>query len=224
MDSVLQQLVDGLTLGASYALVAAGYALACRAMKALRWVRADALAVMGLVAVLAIARLAASPTSRLPLALSPSAHRIASLLMGVAAMAAVAWFRRATRIGIAQRAVEQDTGMATLLGVDVRSIVFAAVAMAAVLAAVGGALLALRGDDGFAAPVSLGFAIVTAAIFGGFGSLSGAIVGGILTGIADSVWTQTFGTGYRDAALFVVLILVLIFRPEGLLGRTSESM
>lgn len=223
MDHLLHQLVIGLTLGTPYALIASGFALVSGAGRAFKRARTDVVAVIGLVLVLAISELAASRMDVVRPSLSAPARELAVLLIGAAAIGGIAWLRRATVAGIAQRAVEQDCASAILLGVQVTTIGVVAVAMAAVSAAIGGALLALRGDSASAMPVSLGFAILSAAVLGGLGSIPGAIIAGILIGIADSVWTQTFGMLYRDTALFVIMVLFLIFRPAGVLGRAAAE-
>src|SRR5882757_5386693 len=95
----------------------------------------------------------------------------------------------ATPLGRAQRACEQDTRMAALLGVDV--------------------------FIGFLAGVKA----FTAAVLGGIGSLPGAMLGGILIGLIEAFWSGYFSVEYKDVSVFVVLILVLVFRPTGLLGQ-----
>jgi len=125
-----------------------------------------------------------------------------------------------TRLGRAQRATEQDMTMASLLGVDVDRIISATFVMGAVLAAVAGFMVTLYyGVIDFYIGFVAGMKAFTAAVLGGIGSLPGAMLGGLLIGLIESLWSAYFSIEYKDVAAFSILVLVLIFRPAGLLGR-----
>lgn len=138
----------------------------------------------------------------------------------LALMLGFAWLIRGTPLGRAQRAVEQDRTMAALLGVNVDRTVSITFIMGAALAAVAGVMAALYyGVVDFFMGFLAGMKAFTAAVLGGIGSLPGAMLGGLLIGLIETMWTAYFPIGYKDVAAFSVLVLVLIFRPSGLLGR-----
>jgi branched-chain amino acid transport system permease protein len=158
--------------------------------------------------------------------LAPDAHVTVSALQGViivltvALMAGFTLIIRRTPLGRAQRATEQDMTMASLLGVDVNRTVSVTFVMGAALAAVAGMMATLYyGVIDFYIGFIAGIKAFTAAVLGGIGSLPGAMLGGLLIGLIESFWPVFFDLEYRDVAVFGVLVLVLIFRPTGLLGR-----
>jgi branched-chain amino acid transport system permease protein len=125
-----------------------------------------------------------------------------------------------TPLGRAQRACEQDMHMAALLGVDVDRVISTTFVMGAALAAVAGLMVTLYyGVVDFFIGFLAGVKAFTAVVLGGIGSLPGAMLGGILIGLIEAFWSGYFSVEYKDVSVFVVLILVLVFRPTGLLGR-----
>jgi len=125
-----------------------------------------------------------------------------------------------TALGRAQRACEQDQKMAALLGVDVDRTISITFVIAAALAAVAGTLYltiygVVRFDDGFVPGVKA----FTAAVLGGIGSLPGAVLGGLLIGIIETLWAEYVSSAYKDVAAFSILAIVMIFLPQGILGR-----
>ncbi len=131
------------------------------------------------------------------------------------------WFMISrTALGRAQRACEQDRMMAALLGVDVDRTISVTFVIGASLAAVAGTLVVLYyGVIDFFIGFLAGIKAFTAAVLGGIGSIPGAMLGGLLIGLIESFWSGYFTIEYKDVAAFSILILVLIFRPTGLLGR-----
>jgi branched-chain amino acid transport system permease protein len=125
-----------------------------------------------------------------------------------------------TPLGRAQRACEQDRTMASLLGVDVDRTISMTFVMGAALAAVAGMMVTLYwGVIDFYIGFLAGVKAFTAAVLGGIGSLPGAMLGGLLIGLIEAFWSGYFSVEYKDVSVFVILVLVLIFRPTGLLGR-----
>jgi branched-chain amino acid transport system permease protein len=125
-----------------------------------------------------------------------------------------------TPIGRAQRACEQDMKMAALLGLDVNRTISLTFVMGASLAAVAGMMFLLYyGVIDFFIGFLVGIKAFTAAVLGGIGSLPGAMLGGLLIGLIETFWSGYFTVEYKDVAAFSILVLVLIFRPTGLLGR-----
>ena len=125
-----------------------------------------------------------------------------------------------TRLGRAQRACEQDRTMAALLGVDVDRTISMTFVIGAALAVVAGVMVTLYyGVVDFFIGFLAGLKAFTAAVLGGIGSLPGAMLGGLLIGLVEAFYSAYFSIEYKDVAAFTILVLVLIFRPTGLLGR-----
>ena len=125
-----------------------------------------------------------------------------------------------TSLGRAQRACEQDRKMASLLGINVDRVISLTFVMGAMLAAVAGTLyLTFYGTISFADGFIPGVKAFTAAVLGGIGSLPGAVVGGLLIGLIEALWSAYFSIDYKDVAAFSILAIVLIFMPSGILGR-----
>jgi len=127
-----------------------------------------------------------------------------------------------TKMGKAMRATAQDRNMAMLVGVDVNRTISYTFIIGSVLAAVGGVLIASHiGRINFYIGFIAGIKAFTAAVLGGIGSIPGAVLGAFILG-----WTESFATGYvssdyEDVFAFVLLVLILIVRPSGLLGRST---
>lgn len=125
-----------------------------------------------------------------------------------------------TPLGRAQRATEQDATMAALLGINVDRVISTTFVIGAALAAVAGLLVTLYyGVIDFYIGFLAGVKAFTAAVLGGIGSLPGAMLGGLAIGLIESYWSGYFSIEYKDVAAFSILVMVLLFRPTGLLGR-----
>lgn len=138
----------------------------------------------------------------------------------VISMAILTLFIAKSRLGRACRAVSQDLKMANLLGIDTNRVIAVTFVIGAALAAVAGTLLGMyygvvNAYIGFIA----GLKAFTAAVLGGIGSIPGAMLGGILLGIAESMTAAYFSTEYKDVVSFGLLILILLFKPTGILGK-----
>ena len=125
-----------------------------------------------------------------------------------------------TSMGRAQRACQQDRTMAALVGINVDRTISMTFVMGAALAAVAGMMVTLYyGVIDFYIGFLAGIKAFTAAVLGGIGSLPGAVLGGMLIGLIEVFWSAYFTIEYKDVAAFSILVLVLIFRPTGLLGK-----
>ena len=154
------------------------------------------------------------------LALSISYLQIVIIVLTVVLMAGFTLVIARTPLGRAQRATEQDKTMAALLGIDVDRTISTTFVMGAALAAVAGLMVTLYyGVIDFYIGFVAGVKAFTAAVLGGIGSLPGAVLGGLLIGLIEALWSAYFSIEYKDVAAFSILVLVLIFRPTGLLGR-----
>ncbi|HIC82050.1 branched-chain amino acid ABC transporter permease LivH [Pelagibius sp.] len=146
--------------------------------------------------------------------------QIMIVLVTVALMAIFATIIARTALGRAQRACEQDRTMAALLGINVDRTISLTFVTGAGLASVAGILfLVYYGVIDFYIGFLAGIKAFTAAVLGGIGSLPGAMLGGLLIGLIETFWSAYFTIEYKDVAAFSILVLVLIFRPTGLLGR-----
>jgi branched-chain amino acid transport system permease protein len=298
MEYFLQQLINGLTLGAIYGLIAIGYTMVYGIIGMINFAHGDVFMIGAFIAIIAFALLWMAGIASIPLAILMvlvitmlftavygwAVERIAyrplrgsfrlaplisaigmsiflqnyvQLLQGarikplpplisggivltegngfavqfnytqmiiiavtVALMVAFTLIITRTALGRAQRACEQDRGMAALLGIDVDRTISLTFVMGAALAAVAGLMFALYyGVVDFFIGFLAGLKAFTAAVLGGIGSLPGAMLGGILIGLIEAFWSGYFSVEYKDVAAFAVLVLVLIFRPTGLLGR-----
>jgi branched-chain amino acid transport system permease protein len=125
-----------------------------------------------------------------------------------------------TALGRAQRACEQDQRMAALVGIDVDRTISITFVIGAALAAVAGTLYLMHyGVVNFADGFMPGIKAFTAAVLGGIGSLPGAVIGGLLIGLIETMWSAYFSIDYKDVASFSILAITLIFLPQGILGR-----
>jgi branched-chain amino acid transport system permease protein len=182
-----------------------------------------------------------------------SSVQIAIILLSVAIMAGLTWFVYRTRFGIAMRATAEDVRVAALMGIDADRVIAATFVIGAALGAVAGVMVGTYyGIAHYTMGFTLGLKAFSAAVLGGIGNLAGAMLGGLVLGLVEALGTGyigefsdlcrwplvgelltercaaddhvvLFGSNYQDVFAFLVLILVLVFRPSGLLGeRVSE--
>jgi branched-chain amino acid transport system permease protein len=154
--------------------------------------------------------------------------QIAVFLLSVGIMAGLWWLVRRTPLGRAMRATAQSPQLASLMGVDVNRVIGFTFVIGSALAAVAGIMVsAYYGLAHYYMGFMLGLKAFSAAVLGGIGNIAGAMLGGMLLGVIESLGAGYVGdlTGgflgshYQDVFAFVVLILVLVFRPAGLLGE-----
>nr|WP_211167224.1 branched-chain amino acid ABC transporter permease LivH [Aromatoleum evansii] len=294
----LQQLINGLTLGAVYGLIAIGYTMVYGIIGMINFAHGDIFMVSAFIAVTAFTLLAAFDITSLPLALTAvlitaifftSAYgwavermayrplrgstRLAPLISAigmsiflqnmvqltqgarvkpippvleggieiwqsggftvqiswtqimivvvtVVLMVAFTYLITQTAFGRQQRACEQDSTMTALLGINVDRTISATFMLGAALAAVAGVMVTVYyGVVDFFIGFVAGIKAFTAAVLGGIGSLPGAMLGGLIIGLIEAFWAAYLSPEYKDVATFAILILVLMFRPSGLLGR-----
>ncbi|NMG30907.1 ABC transporter permease subunit [Aromatoleum evansii] len=298
MAYALQQLINGLTLGAVYGLIAIGYTMVYGIIGMINFAHGDIFMVSAFIAVTAFTLLAAFDITSLPLALTAvlitaifftSAYgwavermayrplrgstRLAPLISAigmsiflqnmvqltqgarvkpippvleggieiwqsggftvqiswtqimivvvtVVLMVAFTYLITQTAFGRQQRACEQDSTMTALLGINVDRTISATFMLGAALAAVAGVMVTVYyGVVDFFIGFVAGIKAFTAAVLGGIGSLPGAMLGGLIIGLIEAFWAAYLSPEYKDVATFAILILVLMFRPSGLLGR-----
>ena len=150
------------------------------------------------------------------------------VLLALLLMAALEWLVQRTSLGRAMRATSQNPAVAGLMGIDINTIISITFVIGSALAAIAGVMVgAYYGIAHYYMGFLLGLKAFTAAVLGGIGNLRGAMLGGVLLGLIESLGAGyigdltggLFGSNYQDVFAFFVLILVLIFRPSGLLGE-----
>ena len=160
------------------------------------------------------------------------------LVVGVVLMVALQWMVTSTRVGRAMRAVAQDREAAALMGVNVNRIIAITFFIGASLAGAAALIWGLKyGTTNFTLGFQLGLFAFTAAVLGGIGNLVGAMLGGVLIGLVEALSslicdsTQSGcviglphgGAAWHEAIIFLILILILVFRPTGLLGQQTPE-
>ena len=149
-----------------------------------------------------------------------SAETIVTVLASVVIMIALTLFTSKTKMGKAMRGVSEDKGAAQLMGINVNKTISVTFAIGSALAAIAGVLLCSTYPVLMPTTGSMpGIKAFTAAVFGGIGSIPGAMLGGILLGVIEILGKAYVSTELSDAIVFGVLIIVLLVKPTGLLGK-----
>ena len=152
--------------------------------------------------------------------LTISAVTIVTIITCIVIMVGLTAFINKTRIGQAMLAVSEDTGAATLMGINVNKTISITFAIGSALAAIAGALLCSAYPSLTPYTGSMpGIKAFVAAVFGGIGSIPGALIGGILLGVIENLSKAYISSQLSDAIVFAVLIVVLLVRPTGILGK-----
>ena len=153
-------------------------------------------------------------------ALTISSVTIVTIVSCILIMIGLTSFINKTKMGQAMLAVSEDNGAATLMGIDVNRTIAITFAIGSALAAVAGALLCSTYPSLTPYTGSMpGIKAFVAAVFGGIGSIPGALIGGVLLGVIENLSKAYISSQLSDAIVFSVLILVLMIRPTGILGR-----
>ncbi len=155
-------------------------------------------------------------------------NKLAVLMIVVPALILLTWFVRSTKQGKAMRAVSQDTEASAMMGIDVNRTISITFMIAGALAGAAGIVFLLQFNMRYDTGFELGLIAFTAAVLGGIGNLPGAVLGAVLIGLIQAfneglTWFAP-GSDWTRTIVFGILILILVFRPEGLLGeRTPEG-
>ena len=152
-------------------------------------------------------------------------HQILILVVVVVMMVGLKLFIDRSRLGKAMRATSLDQDTAKLMGIKVDRIIAITFAIGSALAATAGFLIALEIKVYPSMGTMTGLKAFVAAVVGGIGSISGAMVGGILLGLVETFGVALLGIPYglRDTIAFIVLIIILLVKPEGLLGKAEKE-
>ncbi len=146
--------------------------------------------------------------------------QLAIILASFLLMAGLYFFINRTRLGIAIRATSTDPFMASLLGINVDTVISVTFMIGSFLAACAGVMIGFYyGTINFTLGYLGGIKAFTAAVLGGIGNVPGAMLGGLLLGVIEALGAGYFSAEYKDVYAFFILIAVLVFRPAGLLGK-----
>ncbi len=153
-----------------------------------------------------------------------SSSEIVILITTSTAMILLTFLIKFTRTGKAMRATAQDRKMAMLVGVNVNRVISITFVIGSALAALGGVLIASHvGQINFYVGFIAGIKAFTAAVLGGIGSIPGAVLGALVLGLTESFATGYISSDYEDVFAFGLLVLILIFKPAGILGRVTHQ-
>lgn len=148
--------------------------------------------------------------------------QIILLIVSAVLMIGLTLFIKRTMVGKAMRAIALDKDTCRLMGINVNKTIGVTFFIGSALAAVAGGLYCIYyGNVQFNMGYIFGIKAFTAAVIGGIGSIPGAMLGGLLLGLLEAIGTQYLGSSWKDVFAFGLLILILILRPNGLLGRTE---
>lgn len=151
-----------------------------------------------------------------------SADQIGVLIVATATILLLAWFLSSTKTGRQMQATAQNPTVARILGVNVERMVMYTFLINGALAAMASLLISPIYLAKFSSGETLGLVAFVAAIVGGFNQVRGAIAGGFLIGIADNLVAAYVSSTYRQAVPLALLVLIILVRPQGLLGRAEE--
>jgi branched-chain amino acid transport system permease protein len=147
--------------------------------------------------------------------------RIVTILSSFALMIALWFLVNKTRTGRAMRATSYDREAAAMMGIDIDRVIVFTFVLGSALAGAAGVMFALRVPTTVAIGFIAGLKGFTAAVIGGIGSIPGAMAGGLVLGFAESYTQGYISTQWSDLIVFSILIIFMIFRPQGLLGRAD---
>ena len=153
--------------------------------------------------------------------------KLTALIIVVPVLIALSWFVRSTKQGKAMRAVAQDTEASAMMGIDVNRTISVTFLIAGALAGAAGIVYLLQFNMRYDTGFELGLIAFTAAVLGGIGNLTGAVLGALLIGFIQAFnegleWHAP-GSDWTRSIVFGILILILVFRPEGLLGEQTPE-
>ncbi len=168
-----------------------------------------------------------TPLPPITFAIGGAVLRLRELLIwgvSLALMGLLTWFVQFTRMGKAMRATAQDPEAARMMGVEVDRVIIMAFFLGSALAGAGGLMFGLYYNfTSYIIGFTAGLRAFTAAVLGGIGNVPGAMLGGIIIGLIEAMGGQLISTSWADVIIFSILVLVLVFRPSGLLGRVAPN-
>ena len=158
------------------------------------------------------------------LGLRVSKLQLIILLTTIVLVTLLSYIVKYTKIGRAMRCTSQDMDAARLMGINTNRVVYFTFALGSTLGAAAGALVGMYYKAVFPMMGFIpGLKAFISAVIGGIGSIPGAMIGGIIMGISESLGAGYISSGYRDAIAFVILIVILLVKPSGLLGKSVKE-
>jgi len=153
-----------------------------------------------------------------------STQQVVIFIVTIILMAALQYIVKSTKMGQGMRAVSVDADAARLMGISVDTIISFTFAIGSALAGAGGVLVGIYYNS-ISPTMGLtpGIKAFVAAVLGGIGSIPGAMLGGLLIGVIESMVSMIGLSTWRDAAVYFILIIILVFRPSGLLGKSTQE-
>lgn len=149
---------------------------------------------------------------------------VISIIVSVSAILAVCAWMKWSQFGLAWRACAQHPQLASLCGVNAHHVAALSFATAGVLSGITGWTSSIvYGGADFSIGLAVGFKAMFASVVGGFGSMRGAVAGAVILAVLEVAWSAAFSLSYREVAVFCFIVLVLVFRPEGLLGLARRT-
>ncbi len=153
-----------------------------------------------------------------------SSTQVVIFLVTAVVMVLLTLLIKFTKIGKAMRATAQDKTMALLVGININQIIAVTFVIGSAMAAIGGVLISSHvGQINFYIGFIAGIKAFVAAVLGGIGSIPGAVLGSFVLGLTESFGTGYISSDYEDVFAFIILVLILIFRPSGLLGKSQKE-
>src|SRR5437867_221580 len=195
LDVVLQQIVNGLALGMMYALLALGFTMVYCIIELINFSHFSVFMTGTFVGLVVL------------------------FVVGLVLMLALSHLVKRTTLGKTMRATAQDADAARMMGIDVDRVIVLTFFLGSALAGAGSLFFGLYyGFTGYYIGYTTGLRAFTSAVLGGIGSIPGAVVGGLFIGLTQSLGGQLVGVKWTDVIIFSLLIVVMVFRPNGLLG------
>jgi branched-chain amino acid transport system permease protein len=168
-----------------------------------------------------------NPMPPVQFAIGDAVLRLREILIWVIAvvlMVGLHLFVQRSKMGKAMRATAQDPEAARMMGVEVDRVIIIAFFLGSALAGAGGLIFGLYYNfTSFIIGFTAGLRAFTAAVLGGIGNVPGAMLGGVIIGLIEAMGGQFIATAWTDVIIFSILVLVLVFRPSGLLGRVAPN-
>lgn len=205
----LQQLFNGLSVGSIYALMAVGYSLIYSLLNFTNFAHSLTVTLGAFVAFFVTSTALQNLT--------------VGILAAVAVAGAAAMLIQKTRFGLAIRGASYDLNTTAIMGVNIQRLILTVFLVAGSLAGLAGALLGAK----YTAYPMLGASMTNkafvSAVVGGLGSIPGAVVGAMILGIGETMIAGYISSSLRDLFAYMMLVIILIVRPVGIMGRSSED-
>lgn len=150
-------------------------------------------------------------------------HQLLIIGTTIALMLILYLFVTKTKLGTAMRAAADNRNLASMIGINTNKIIAIVFAIGSALAAAAGVLIGIEQNLEPTMGVTLGVKAFTAAVVGGIGNIYGAVLGGLAIGLIENIGIWFIPSGYKDAIAFFVLVIMLLFRPKGILGGKKEE-